>query len=283
MTTGAEFHIFLPAGPSQPRKLLDSIDKFDMGDSNATRWLAGVRWQPELCRALTVDTAVACVDANQTVTAIGCATWSEQLPFRISDALKGPTLEYSAAELAELSTGFYQAAVSAAFAAELVSGAGSAARSLKLAATAPVGAAFNAASSPIWNALTILEDEIAIRLQGRVGFIFLPPGLLAQAVNSYGLRLGESGWETPAGNRVISDAGFVASAAPTGGTAAGAAEDWVYASGPVFYQESAPRPVGEGSEVTNLTRNTITQHINGFGILIFDPCPVTAVRVSYAM
>ena len=282
MTTGREIHISLPSGPMQPRKLLDSIEKFAVPGDSPTRWMAGVRWQPQLCRALTVDNVDVCAGVDQVAADTPCVAWSDQLPFRISDALSASSLEFSAAELLAMSLEFWPTAISAAFAAELVAGAGSGGDSLSSVATAPVGAAFNAAASLCRNAVAILEDEIAIRLQGRAGFIFLPPGLLAQAVHSYGLRLTESGWETPAGNRVISDAGFVAAGAPTGGTAAGASEDWVYASGPVFYQESAPKPVGVGSEVTDMTRNTFLQYVEGYGILVFDPCPVTAVRVSYA-
>lgn len=283
MTTGREFHIFLPDGPSQPRKLLDQITKFTSDPTNPNRWLAGVRWQPERCRALSVDDVDACVGVDQTVDAIECLGWASQLPFRISDALVGSTLEYTADELQTMSTEFYLSALSAAFATELVSGVGSGGESLSSVATAPVGAAFGAAATPIWNALAILEEEIASRLQGEVGFIFLQPGLLAQAVRSYGLRLNGDRWETPAGNIVISDAGFILAAPPTGETTSGAGEDWVYASGPVSYQESEPRPIGSGSESLDKTRNTITQYVNGFGILVFDPCPVTAILASYAL
>lgn len=294
MATGRESHIVLPAGPVQPRRLLDSISRIPT--SGSERWLDGVTWEPTKCRALTVDNEDACATGDIVLTPVTCDAWETQLPFRLTDAMSATTLDLTPDEVGSRLSAFYNRAVSAAFAKELISGAASGGMSLSSEATAPNGAAFGDAATPIWNALTILEEEIAERLQGGAGFIFLTPGLLAQARLSYGLTLVDSRWkdsygralvegrwETPSGNIVISDAGFLNPPPPTGQTASGAGEDWMYASGPVFFESTAPSSVGNPTESLNFTRNTFTRYVQGYGILVFDPCPVTAVLASYAL
>ena len=281
MTTGREPHITLPDGPLQPRRLLNSIERLP---GAGERWLDGVRWEPTKCRALSVDNEATCATAvNSAVVPVVCDAWESQTPFRITDAMSATLLDLTPDEVGARLSSFYDRAVSAAFAKELISGAASADKSLSSEATAPNGAAFNAAATPIWNALAILEEEIAERLQGGVGFIFVTPGLLAQAVSSYGLMLVDEKWQTPSGNVVISDAGFLNPLQPTGQSASTAANDWVYASGPVFYDSSSPSMVGSSAESINFTRDTFTRWVQGYGILVFDPCPVTAVLASYAL
>lgn len=285
MVTGFEPHIKLPAGRPQPRKLLDIAQTFDVSGDNPKRWLAGVRWPQLVCGSLTATSVVPCSDGDQSATLVEqCVEWGSQLPFRLSDGVKASTLDFTLDELAEMSRELYDRAVSASFAAELISGIGSGGSSLSSEATAPDGAAFGSAATPIWNALAILEEEIADRLHGDVGYIHLPPGLLAQAVSTYGLMLVDGHWETPAGNVVISDAGYVSPVEPDGEAGSDPAEDWVYASGPIFYQRTDGELVGSGSETVNFAdgHNRIDQFINGHGILVFDPCPVTAVLVSYS-
>jgi len=281
MTTGREPHITLPDGPLQSRRLLNSIERLP---GAGERWLDGVRWEPTKCRALSVDNEATCATAvNSAVVPVICDAWESQTPFRITDAMSATLLDLTPDEVGARLSSFYDRAVSAAFAKELISGAASADKSLSSEATAPNGAAFGAAATPIWNALTILEEEIAERLQGGVGFIFLTPGLLAQAKNSYGLMLIDGQWQTPVGNVVISDAGFLNPPPPTGQSASTAASDWVYASGPVFYDSTSPSMIGSNTESINFTRDTFTRWVQGYGILVFDPCPVTAVLASYAL
>ena len=284
MSTGLELHITLPAGRLQPRRLLDSIERLSIPGPNPNRWLGGVRWPTRPCRSLTASILEPCEpdDSEQSAPLDEkCVDWGLQNPFRLSDGLKASTLDFSLEELNTMSTKMYEQAISAAFATELISGAGSLSMSLSSEATAPTGVAFGAATTPIWNALSVLEEEIASRLTGLVGYIHLPPGLLALAVDSYGVRLERDHWETPAGNVVISDAGYVFAQAPDGQAASPAGSEWVYASGPVFYDRTDVQSVGMGSELVNLNTNRIEQFVEGMGILVFDPCPVTAVLVSY--
>ena len=280
MATGRELHLYLPAGPVQPRRLLDVLPSLGLSED---RWMAGVTWEPTVCRALYTDNETVCATGDINITPIECQPWVVQVPFRIVDAMKYTHLDLTFDEVETRLEAFYNRAVSAAFARELISGAASTGAALSKQATAPVDQAFGSAAVPVWNALATLEEEIALRLQGGVGYIFLTPGLLAQAALSYRLILVGDHWETPSGNWVISDAGFVDPTPPTGQAASGVNKDWMYASGPVYVQSSGPTLVGEGSETYRFTRDTFIEWIEGYGILVFDPCPVTAVLASYAL
>lgn len=284
MSNFAKTAIPLPLGPQQPRRLLDAILPLPSSpdDSNPNRWLDGVTWDPWPCRALTVDAEDVCTADTLDVTPDECDAWLTQTPFRISDAARASLLAYSQEEIGVRLVAVYNRTISAAFASELISGAASGGHSLSSTATAPNGAAFGSAATPIWNAIAVLEEEIAERLQGGVGYIHLPPGLLAQAVKAYGVKLNAVGmWETPAGNIVISDAGYMNPLEPTGQAASGVADDWVYASGPIWYAATVPTLIGDGAETVDFTRNRFTRYVAGYGILVFDPCPVTAVLTSY--
>jgi hypothetical protein len=100
---------------------------------------------------------------------------------------------------------------------------------------------------------------------------------------SYGIMQNAAGvLETPNGHIVVSDAGYYQPAPPSGQAAATAGTDWVYASGPVWWQASDMMGLGAGSETYKFSRNEIHRWISGYGILVFDPCPVTAALATYA-
>lgn len=286
MATGREKHVELPAGPNQPRRLLDVLSRIpNAGDAaSPTRWLEGVTWRALVCRELTADTDEVCdpvdfdVDPHDLNDTDWC-TWQVQPAFRLADAARADLLsagideDEGAAMLVER----YNTRMSAMFASELISGAASGGMSLSTVASEG-GLTFGAAVAlPL--AMSRLETEIARRLQGAAGFIHLPPGLLAQAVSNYGLELSDGTWRTPAGNIVISDAGYVDAEEPTGESQSGTDEEWVYASGPVFFESTAPAVAPSGN--TDIGANTWTAFVHGYGILVFDPCPVTAVLVDY--
>ncbi|MCH9834418.1 hypothetical protein K0U83_02090, partial [bacterium] len=186
MTTGRELHLLLPIGGTQPLRLLDVIPPLDV-PPGPERWLQGVTWEPWQYRGLTIDNEETCVLSTFDVVPTTCEAWLSQAPFRLSDAIEGANLTYALEEAQGTLTARYNMTISAAFASELLSGAGSADRSLSSEATAPVRAAFGSAATPVWDALAILESEIAGRLFGGVGLIHIPPGLLAQAILTYGI------------------------------------------------------------------------------------------------
>jgi len=287
----------LPMGPLQPRRLLDIIQRLPATEGgNSMRWLEGVTWEPFTCgpTLLAIDEATCSTDPPDLdaayVDALGavqtCAAWKSQTPFQIIDGFNASTLDYTAGEVGDRLIAMYNREISAAFARELLSGNGSSDRSLSNEAVAPAELAFGAAV-PLKRALSALESHLALTLQGVVGYLHVPPGLLAEAVLTYGLRLVDGHWETPAGNIVISDAGYAEPPNPGGGAVADG-EDWIYSSGPIFYESTAPVNLtafeggtGGANDTTPWNRNRFTEWLVGYGILVFDDCGVSAALASY--
>jgi hypothetical protein len=295
MATGLETPIILPLGPVQPRRLLDVIPRLPAIAGNPMRWIEGVTWEPWPCRALTVDNEQACDAAGQPVALVPaeCEPHVGQASFRISDAMKFTTLDPAVDGMQGQLEARYNMQVSATFAHELLSGDGSGGMSLASEATPPNGQAFADPALSPWEGLSVLEEEIAERLQGGVGYIHVSPGILSRFVSGGVLHLNAVGmWETPAGNIVITDAGYINPPHPdAGGGASGSGTDWVYASGPVWFESTAPIFVGTGMQTfegnsarpgTPWDRNVVLQYLNGYGILVFDPCPVTAVLIGFS-
>lgn len=296
VTSAAEVY-GLPRG-----QLLDIIETFQLeGEpANQNRWLMGVTWQPEPCRGLTTGDVEICSALdfpNNPNTFPDCETAITQTPFSVFDALKGSLPDTFPEDLERILRSRFLIKRSGAFGKELLSGAGSGDMALSKSAHAPTLRAFGTAV-PIWLALAVIEDELARTLYGK-GYIHISPGLLGQARATYGLMLNSQGvWETPLGNCIIADIGYVDAKEPVGQAASGTNSDWIYGSGPIRYRLTEPRMVdGDniGSTITNFTgvvgsgqqppafgtRNVSKRFINSQGILIFDPCPVTAVLASY--
>lgn len=277
----------LPLGPLQPRRLLDIIERLPPTEGDPTKWLQGVTWEPWPCRGMTIRSESDCEpgNLNTQVSFEECQDWVVQNPFRLTDAMRRVALDYTSLLMSDRLETRYNRQMSAAFARELILGAQST-MSLQSVATDPAGVAFGAAAVSIRLGMEVLEQEIATRLQGGVGYIHCPPGMLGGFVMVCGVYLNGDHWETPAGNVVISDAGYVDPTPPVGlGAASTETSDWVYASGPVFFESTAPITYEAFSEYpsaqTPWNRNIMDDIIAGYGILVFDPCPVTAVLISY--
>lgn len=268
-----------------PRRLLDTIGEFGFRDGRIepNRWLAGITWNPRPRRPLLTQSASnVCSPPASTDPAYGCVAAVTQAPFRVYDAFSSTNQNFTGAEIAEMLRERMPAMSSDAFARELIGGAAGSTLSLANQAHSPVGLAFGSGATPVWNALAILETELGLTLYGAKGMIHLPVGLLGQAVYTYGLRLVGDHWETPLGNTVVADSGYISATQPTGQAASPAATDWVYASGPVQYRSTEPALLGtDGNEFITPSTNDILRWMEMYGILKFDPCPVTAVLASY--
>lgn len=290
MATGMEYVVRLPLGEPTPRRLLDIIQRIPGLDNpdqqaagNELRWLNGIKFEPWPCRSLSAVAASDCSDETLAAITATCEAARTQYPFQIIDALKASTLEWTV-ELLDSYLGLRaQTMVSSIFAAELISGAASGGMALSKSAHAPDDIAFGAAAKPIWEVLAALESELAQNIPNQRGIIHVPPGMLSTATMSYGCLLNPNGfYETPNGNIVIGDSGYQQPVQPTGQPAPSAGTDWVYASGPVWFQMTDFMGLGVGSDSYNFARNEINRWISGYGILVFDPCPVTAALATYS-
>lgn len=262
-----------------PRRLLSAIDTFE---AEGLKWLMnGVTWEPMPCRGLTVvaqdDPCVAVTSTNPDYT---CLPYVTQTPFRLYDAFSGSAMDFEMAEIEARLRERLPVMASDAFAHELISGDAGSTMSLSSEAHAPDDVAFGDTVTPRY-AMSVLEAELARQLHGRQGLIHLTPGMLGQVVVDYGLEREGDHWVTPIGNKVITDSGYVDMDPPEGESDAAAGQDWAYASGPVTYQSNEPSLVGDAEFSFDRSTNKMLRWMDMFGILVFDPCPVTAVLVAY--
>lgn len=280
----------LIAGPNSPtplpRRLLDVIPRFmvDNTPAGGIAWLNGVTWQPRLCDqpVLRMDVDVCAngdfVDPNYAL----CRTPIVQQAFSVWDVYGGPTTEYSGTYIERRLREAFALEQSWAFAKELIGLSVSGGQSLSSAAHAPADLAFSTPASSVMVAIGILEAELARNLRGGTGIIHLSPGMLGQAVENGHMEVVDGHWQTPLGHWVIADAGYVDAVAPTGAVASTAATEWIYSSGPVEYQSTAAELIDEDpNQRTDISTNKIKSWMASHGILIFDPCPVSAVLAPY--
>lgn len=244
------------------------------------RWMHGVAWNPHPCRDPLAGAVNTCSPANFTDPNYGCVAAVEQEAFQMYDAFEGALLEFDPADIDAKLRARQQNWVSWAMARELLSGAASGGLSLSSEATAPTGIAFGSAATPIVNAIRVLESELTERLHNGVGVIHIPPAMLATASEEAGVFAVGDRFFTPLGTLVIADGGYANAPAPTGEAASPDGEDWAYASGPVWYRLSDPELIG-GTDWLDRPRNHLMRFIDQYGLLVFDPCPVTAVLATY--
>jgi len=292
MPANFEVPITLPIATPLPRRLLDvmptifnepSVDPESglAGESGEYRWLYGVKWQPWPCRGLQTGSVDVDNGTLMGYTVYTDSPWVSQKPFTIADAMRGEILEKGLDGFDSFLADRFRNMVSAAFATELITGTASTGWGFADVAHAPTQRAFGTAATPIWSALAILENDLGSTLKGGQGYLHMTPGLLAQACATYDLELVDGQWKTPLGNIVVADAGYVSTPQPNGQGAGSASTDWVYASGPVHWASTEMQLIGAGSELADLTRNSVARYVAGYGILVFDFCPVAAVLASY--
>lgn len=278
----------LPKTPSLSSRFLDVVPKLPLDEPD--RWQAfGVKWTDmHSFQALQTGTS-GCAPSNLLGVKRGCVTADGvgQLPFQLADVLELSTLAWQSIPDpdGEMVDRFDQL-VSAAFAKEFATGAASLSNSLANSATPPttLGVTFASAAVTVARALAVLETEYAVRAFNGQGFIHLPPGMLGLAIINYGVRMVNGHWETPLGNIVVADAGYVNLRQPTGGGgAAGTLEDWIYMTGPVWYQMTDPHFVGDAFAGGGFTfsQNLVERWRMAQGLIVFDPAYVTAVLAAY--
>lgn len=129
-------------------------------------------------------------------------------------------------------------------------------------------------------ALALLEQASADTHHGAQSYLHLTPRGMSYL---NGFEHGEpidNRWTTAQGHVVIGDAGYTGPE-PTASGLGGAADEWWYVSGPVFWAMTQPMSLGLPYERINYTTNQLTNILEGFGIVVFDPAGVVAVPVDY--
>lgn len=262
---------------------LDVAPSISLQGEAAQRWPGhGLKYQPWPCRGAYVGDS-GCSPTMLTSDTPECEAFVEQLPFKMYDVLKFSVFSTVAEDPETYMRTRFDSLVSSLFAKELVDGAGSGGLSLSSEAHHAGGGAFGGTAVDLKVGLAAIEEDLADNLNGGQGMIHIHPGMLSQAVGDYELEWDGSNYITPVGNLVIADAGYHTMAHPADASAPGSKKAYIYGSGPVFWAYSEPEFLGEmldgGSFATS--RNTITRFIEGYGIVLFDPCAVTSILVNY--
>lgn len=266
----------LKPAPLPRGRLLDLIPS----TGEEVRWFNGVSWTPWPSRGLLTQDVDACNPDPSTDIDRYCVPAVDQPTFRLLDALTASALEFTPAELTTLLADRFALITSWAFASELLSGAASGGNALSKAAHAPTGMAFGAAATPVWNALAVIEADLALTLYGGAGIIHMPPSMMVIA-QEYLVPDGNR-WTTPSGHLVVFDGGYTNAPPPEGEAASAAGEDWIYASGPVAHALTSPKLVGSTDDAFYLEKNLYEVYMESYGLLQFDAAPVTAVLASYS-
>lgn len=267
-----------------PRRLtrgafLESAEVLPLDGEAAVRWPGhGLKFQPWPCRGAYVDDS-GCSPTMLTSDTPECEEYEEQLPFKMYDVLRYSAFSHIAEDPESFMRTRMGLLVSSLLAKELVDGAGSGGLSLSSEAHYAGGGAFSTTAVDLDDALAALEEDLASNLNGTQGMIHVPPGLMFEAVDKGQIEWTGSRYETPLGNIVVADAGYVGMAHPAGSSAAGAKKTWIYASGPVYYRTTGAEFMGDALDGGSfaMDRNTITRFIEAYGIILFDPCPVAAI------
>lgn len=265
----------LTPSPLPRGMLLDIIPEWD---ANGVRWFAdGVTWEPFDYGTLRRTSVNACSPATHGASLRECLDYVTALPFALEDAYATSMMNAADGDGGGMAAR-WELLRSAAFATELITGSASGGRSLSSDATAPTGVPFGSPATTALNALSVMESHFAEVMQGGRGYIHVSPALLPLLVDRL-IQVGDH-WETPTGHVVVADAGYVDAAAPDGEAASAAGEDWIYGSGPVRWQYR--EGIGGGEPYVDITTNDVSMYLTGYGILLFEPEPVTAILVSYA-
>lgn len=285
-----------PIAPLPRGRLLDNIPVIPptdiIGDnvsqsSRGVRWINGITWNPLPSRPFLTHSTDICVQADFTDPNYQCVAAVTQKAFIVYDAIIGSAIEWEPGDLNDILEERVPYMMSASFATELITGAASGSGfSLSSKAHSPSGNGFGSPATPIWNAIAVLESELALTMFGGQGTIHMPPSFLGEAVTRAGVRFIDGQYQTTTGHLVIADAGYTAAAAPTGQAAAGVAQDWIYASGPVRYaiadDDEGFDDMANISTFMDFTKNRYRRWESTYGILQFSPAFVTAVLTSYA-
>lgn len=180
-------------------------------------------------RTVHVDSDLdACTDLGPETHAIDACFPATRIfkSFRLWDNLESSPLTYTIEELRRFIDDGWDAAVSYSF-AKVAS-----AMFAQTAIAPPLGFSFGSSSVTVPDAIASLEEALAAALVGRQGTIHMGRGALLQALPF--LERDGDRWFTPAGTKIIADAGYSPMTKPVGQADPGGMEQWLYGTGEVF-------------------------------------------------
>ena len=275
----------LGIAPRDRATLLTSIDHLPpdlLMEGDVPRWLAGVTFQALGCNPLTRIESIACgVVPVKTANTMGDVIGFDS--FTIYDAIEGSLLCTDILRLDSDVEIRMPAMVSEQLANELMAGGARAYNG----ASPDVNPSFVTSASVVTGgpylpneALALLEQGAADLLHGGQATLHLTPRGFS-SVNGMDQAENINGrWVTAQGHVVIADAGYDGTE-PDANAGAIMADEWWYMSGPVFFALTQPEPLGMPYERVDYATNQLTNIYEGYATVVFDPCAILAVPVSY--
>lgn len=127
-------------------------------------------------------------------------------------------------------------------------------------------------------ALAAVVGGLDRRLKGGRGLIHMTTSMQVRLAAAGGIVLRSGEWQTPAGHRVVADAGYDGSG-PTGLTLG---SSWIYGSGPIYYRMTEPEAPGMWWEAFNRVHNDFVALVERYALAIFDPAFVVGARADVA-
>lgn len=259
--------------------LIDASPEIPAAELQGSRWLlAGVTWVGFDCSNIETTTEDGCtaLEPLDFARGFGDSIYTHQT-FMLWDAIRCSDLSVEPSVLRDRVEMKLTVLASAGMASELMTGAASADRSF----TTDALSLGNTAET-IRVGFAKLEAHLASKLNGAVGMIHVPPGVLTLANADSIISMGADGlFRTATGHIVIGDAGYSGTATPDGATAASSSQAWLYASGIVRHAITDIKGLREAEE--NLTeRNTESFYGHRYGVVVYDSCAVGAVKVTVA-
>lgn len=255
-----------------------------MDESGIPRWLAGVTFQQLGCDPLSRIQGIICGDVTGfEKVANDLGDHIEFDSFAVYDAKEGSMLCLEQGRLVADIEIRMPAMVSEQLAAELMVGGarpvdgGNPLVNPTLASVATV-----APGGPFLpgEAMAELEAAAATTLHGaEATFHITPRGMSHLTFLDIADGLNGPIYRTSQGHTVIADAGYTGPAPDA--QAAGIESEWWYMSGPVFWALTPFGPLGMPEERVNIANNQLTEIMEAFAIVVFDPCAVVAVPVMY--
>jgi len=242
------------------------------------RWIHGVQWTSRVCEDLGGSNDTGCdppaVDMQAAQTrGTAYPALNTQNGFMLWRAIQCSTLSTTWEQLQAEAEPNFRLWLSHAIAQEAMTGAASG--GLGIASEADV----LAADSTITAAVGRLDQWLGTKIGNGQGVLHMNRLALAHGVAADVLRFNQGKYFTPAGNKVIADAGY-GSLVPEGEGAPIADEPWIFATGPVYFKVSGPSALSQFlHEGMDFTGNIMEAISTAYGIVVFEPCSVAAAQV----
>lgn len=252
--------------------------EFEPDERDIKRWLNGVKFIPFGCERIVGKTFDPCVVRDSTNDMMEFPDEVQFYPFLAEVGVRCSTLGLPVETLEEYAIAHTEIGRSSILGAQVERSAYQTAN----ASLASEAQDLTNADTSLMGALHAIEVGLADILDGGMGMIHMPAGLLAILQADGGLHFDDDHRPyTATGHLIVADAGYLGASPATQDVVAG--EIWMYGSGPVFakYDDVYRFKTDDGDHLSNaLLTNKNEIKVETYGIALFEPCSVVAAVVD---